>query len=282
MQRTYRINGTGLGVRRPHLGALLQAIPDDIKFFEVAPENWLRVGGRLGEALERICAQRPLVCHGLLLNLGGPDPLDFAAIDAIKAFLDQYQAVIYGDHLSFCAADGQLYELLPMPFTAEAVHHVAARIRVVQDRLERRIAIENPSYYLRLSDELDELSFINAVLEEADCDLLLDINNVYVNSVNHGYDPRVFLAGLPMNRIAYGHIAGHSRDRSGLLIDSHGTAVIEPVWELLAFAYRRFGVFPTLLERDEDIPPLVSVLPELQNITAMQQRRALGGDGLTA
>ena len=282
MQRTYRINGTGLGLRRPHLGALLDAIPDEIKFFEVAPENWLGVGGRLGEAFTRICAQRPLLCHGLLLNLGGPDALDLSAIDAIKTFLDQHQTVIYGDHLSFCAADGQLYELLPMPFTAEAVHHVAARIRVVQDRLERRIAVENPSYYLRLSDELDELSFINAVLVEADCDLLVDINNIYVNSVNHEYDPRAFLAGLPAERIAYGHIAGHSHDRNGLLVDSHGTPIIEPVWELLAFAYERCGVFPTLLERDENIPPLVGVLPEVQRIAGMQGRIAAGNNGLAA
>ena len=282
MQRTYRINGTGLGLRRPHLGALLDAIPDEIGFFEIAPENWLGVGGRLGEAFERISAQRPLVCHGLLLNLGGPDPLDLAAVDAIKGFLDRHQAVIYGDHLSFCAADGQLYELLPMPFTAEAVHHVAARIRIVHDRLERRIAIENPSYYLRLSDELDELSFINAVLEEADCDLLIDVNNIYVNSVNHAYDPRAFLAGLPAERIAYGHLAGHSRDRHGLLVDSHSTAVIEPVWELLEFAYKRCGVFPTLLERDEDIPPLTTMLPEVRRITAMQKPMAAGDDGLAA
>jgi uncharacterized protein len=279
VQRTYRINGTGLGLRRPHLGTLRDAIPDDIKFFEVAPENWLNVGGRLGEAFADICAQLPLVCHGLLLNLGGPDPLDLTAIDAIKSFLDQHQALVYGDHLSFCAADGQLYELLPMPFTAEAVHHVATRIRVVQDRLERRIAVENPSYYVRLSDELDELSFINAVLDEADCDLLIDINNI---CVNHGYDPRAFLSGLPVERIAYGHIAGHSHDRNGLLVDSHGTPVIDPVWDLLEFAYRRFGVFPTLLERDENIPPLASVLAEVQQLAAVQARVAVGSNGRAA
>jgi len=205
-----------------------------------------------------------------------------SAIDAIKGFLARHQAVIYGDHLSFCAADGQLYELLPMPFTAEAVRHIAARIRIVQDRLEQRIAVENPSYYVRLSNELDELGFINAVLAEADCDLLIDINNIYVNSINHDYDPRAFLAGLPAERIVYGHIAGHSQACHGLLIDSHGTPVIDPVWELLAFAYERCGVFPTLLERDENIPPLASVLPEVQQIAAMQLRMAAGRDGLAA
>ena len=153
MQRPYRVNGTGLGLRRTHMGPLQDHIPDEISFFEVAPENWLGVGGRLGEAFERVSSQRPLICHGLLLNLGGPDPLDVAFIERLKGFLDARQAVIYGDHLSFCAAGGQLYELLPIPFTGEAVRHVASRIREVQDRLGQRIAVENPSYYVRLADE---------------------------------------------------------------------------------------------------------------------------------
>ena len=257
-------------------------IPEEIAFLEVAPENWLGVGGRLGEAFERISAQRPLLCHGLLLNLGGPDPLDVAFVERVKDFLDAHQVVIYGDHLSYCAAGGQLYELLPIPFTAEAVQHVAARIREVQERLERRIAIENPSYYLSLSNELDESTFINAVLAEADCDLLIDINNIYVNSVNHGYDPRAFLASLPAERIAYAHIAGHSQDSDGLVIDTHGTPVIESVWGLLELAYQRFGVFPTLLERDENIPPLNEVLAEVRRIVAMQQRCAARSGGMAA
>lgn len=282
MQRTYRINGTGLGLRRTHLGPLQDHIPEEIAFFEVAPENWLGVGGRLGEAFARVSAQRPLLCHGLLLNLGGPDPLDVAFIERLKGFLDTHQVVIYGDHLSYCAAAGQLYELLPIPFTAEAVQHVAARIREVQQRLERRIAIENPSYYLSLSNELDEATFIKAVLAEADCDLLIDINNIYVNSVNHGYDARAFLASLPAERIAYAHIAGHSHDSDGLIIDTHGAPVIEPVWGLLELAYQRCGVLPTLLERDENIPPLDEVLTEVRRISAMQQRGASQRGGMAA
>ncbi|MBK6658196.1 MAG: DUF692 domain-containing protein [Proteobacteria bacterium] len=282
MQRTHRVNGTGLGLRRTHLGPLLDHIPDEIDFFEVAPENWLGVGGRIGDAFARISAERPLLCHGLLLNLGGPDPLDIAFIERIKGFLGQHRAVIYGDHLSFCAAGGQLYELLPIPFTAEAVQHVAARIREVQERLEQRIAVENPSYYVRLSDELDESTFINAVLAEADCELLIDINNIHVNSVNHGYDAKAFLASLPGERIAYAHIAGHHQDSDGLIVDTHGTPIVEPVWDLLDFAYRQFGVFPTLLERDENIPPLAELLPELRRIRAAQQRPADSGDGLAA
>ena len=252
------------------MGPLQDHVPDEIGFFEVAPENWLGVGGRLGAAFARITATRPLVCHGLLLNLGGPDPLDREFLQRLKRFLDRHEVLVYGDHLSYCAADGQLYELLPIPFTHEAVKHVAARIRQVQDTLERRIAVENPSYYVCLSSELDELSFIRAVLTEADCDLLLDVNNIYVNSVNHRYDPQAFLAGLPAERVAYAHIAGHAHDAEDLIVDTHGAAIIDTVWTLLENAYRRFGVFPTLLERDENIPPLEEVMRELRRIRLLQ------------
>lgn len=272
MQRIFPVNGAGLGLRRTHLGPLQDHIPDEIAFFEVAPENWLGVGGRLGEAFTQVSSARPLACHGLLLNLGGPDPLDLVFLQRLKVFLNQHAVAIYGDHLSFCAADGQLYELLPIPFTGDAVRYVARRIRQVQDVLERRIAVENASYYLSLSTELDELTFINAVLTEADCDLLIDINNIYVNSVNHGYDARAFIAGLPAERIAYAHIAGHANEAADLIVDTHGAAVIDPVWRLLEFAYQRCGVVPTLLERDENIPPLAELLDEVRHIRALQAR----------
>jgi uncharacterized protein (UPF0276 family) len=254
------------------MGPLQDHIPDEIAFFEIAPENWLGVGGRLGEALARITSQRPLVCHGLLLDLGGPDPLDHDLLRRLRRFLAVHDVVVYGDHLSFCAERGQLYELLPIPFTDEAIRHVAERVRRVQDALERRIAVENPSYYLTLARDIDEATFINGVLDEADCDLLLDINNVYVNSVNHGYDAEAFLARLPAGRIAYAHVAGHLREADGLVIDTHGAAVADPVWTLLESAYRRFGVFPTLLERDENIPPLAAVVAELARVRALQAR----------
>jgi uncharacterized protein (UPF0276 family) len=264
------LSGAGLGLRRTHLGPLQHQLPDEIEFFEVAPENWLGVGGRLGEAFARIVAERPLVCHGLLLNLGGPDPIDLAFLGRLARFLDAHQAVVYGDHLSYCAADGHVYELLPIPFTEEAVRHVATRIRQVQDVLGRRIAVENASYYLTLSTALDELTFIRAVLEEADCQLLLDVNNVYVNGINHRYDAEAFLRGLPGERIAYVHIAGHAREAEDLIVDTHGEAVSDPVWSLLATAYRCFGPLPTLLERDLNIPPLEDVLEEVRHIRALQ------------
>jgi uncharacterized protein (UPF0276 family) len=270
VHKTSHVNGTGLGLRRTHLGSLQGEIPPSIDFLEAAPENWLDVGGRLGQAFARVASQRPLVCHGLLLNLGGPDPLDAEFIGRLKAFLDQHDVLIYGDHLSFCAEHGQLYELLPIPFTEEAIRHVAARIREVQDRLERRIAVENASYYLTLSCDIDELTFIRSVLDEADCSLLIDINNIYVNSVNHGYDATHFIDGLPGDRIAYAHIAGHALEAADLIVDTHGADVIEPVWSLLEFAYQRFGVFPTLLERDLNIPPLVELLREVERIRQLQ------------
>ncbi|MGE0373036.1 MAG: DUF692 domain-containing protein [Gammaproteobacteria bacterium] len=265
------LHGAGLGLRRAHLGPLMASpIPTPIDFMEVAPENWLGAGGRLGHAFRAIAAKVPLVCHGLLLNLGGLDPIDVTHVLEIKAFLDRHDIRLYGDHLAFCGDEGLLYELLPMPMTEDAVMHVAQRIRQVQDLLERRIAVENASYYCAPLQEMAEIEFIRAVLDEADCDLLLDVNNVYVNSQNHGYDPRAFLQRIPAERIAYAHVAGHLRTDTGLIIDTHGAPVIDPVWELLEFAYATLGVFPTLLERDENIPALPDVLAEVAEIARLQ------------
>ncbi len=274
MTRDFPVAGAGLGLRRAHLGPLLLDIPDAIGFVEVAPENWLGAGGRLGRTFERLVERVPLVCHGLLLNLGGPDPIDREFLARLKPFLARHQVRCYGDHMTFCADAGQLYELLPMPFTSEAVMHMASRIRLVQDVLERRIAVENASYYVALAQELSELEFVTGVLAEADCDFLLDVNNVYVNSCNHGFDPFDFLRALPGERIAYAHIAGHLRNDEDVIIDTHGEAVIDPVWALLDAAYAQFGVFPTLLERDENIPPLAEVLKEVEMIRTIQQRHA--------
>ena len=270
MHRARTIQGAGLGLRRPHLAALLEAIPAEIDFMEVAPENWLGAGGRLGDAFSRIASRVPLVCHGLLLNLGGPDALDRQHVQEIGGFLDRHQVHYYGDHLSFCGESGLLYELLPMPFTEDAARHLAARVREVQDLLGRRITVENPSFYCALMQDISELEFINLVLEESDCLLLFDVNNVYVNSINHHYDAEAFIRGLPGERIAYAHIAGHLRTETGLLIDTHGERVADPVWELLTYAYQVHGVFPTLLERDENIPDLDAVLEEVRLVRKLQ------------
>jgi uncharacterized protein (UPF0276 family) len=242
-----------------------------VDFMEIAPDNWIGVGGRLGRGLREYTGQFPFVCHGLSLSLGGPEPLDETFVHRIRRFLDEHRVRFYTEHLSYCTDGGHLYDLMPIPFTEEAVHYVAARIRRAQDLLERRIGIENVSYYAAPGAELSEVEFISAVLEEADCDLLLDVNNIFVNSVNHGYDPVRFLAALPGERICYGHIAGHYNEAEDLIVDTHGAAVITDVWDLLGKAYERFGVFPTLLERDFNFPPVPELLAEVERIHHIQQ-----------
>ena len=269
----YPVHGVGLGLRRALLDSLAQYPPERIDFLELAPENWIGIGGRLGRQLRHFTERYPCTCHGLSLSLGGPAPLDEAFLRRLKDFLDTHRIRCYSEHLSYCGDDGHLYDLMPMPFTSEAVRHVASRIRRAQDVLERRIAIENVSYYAAPGKEMEEIDFLNAVLEEADCDLLFDVNNVYVNSVNHGYDPIAYLKALPARRIAYFHVAGHHREAADLLIDTHGEAVVSPVWSLLESAYAHFGAVPTLLERDFNIPPLAELLAETDAIAALQAKR---------
>jgi uncharacterized protein (UPF0276 family) len=244
--------------------------PDAVDFYEAAPENWMRIGGRLGKQFRSLTERFPCVCHGLSLSLGGPAPLNEAFLRELKEFLDHHQIRLYSEHLSYCGDDGHLYDLMPIPFTEAAVRYTAERIRRVQDILERRIAIEHISYYAAPGQEMAESEFLNAVLVEADCDLLLDLNNVYVNSVNHGYAAEAFLEAVPAERIAYAHVAGHYADAGGILVDTHGAAVSDPVWRLLSRAYGRFGMFPTLLERDFNIPPLAELLAEIHHIHVLQ------------
>lgn len=260
----------GLGLRRAMLDALLAAPAGAFDFLECAPDNWIGVGGPTGEKLAALSSRHPLSCHGLSLSLGGPDPLDDHFLRQTRDFLDRHRAVLYSEHLSYCSAGGQLYDLLPLPFTGEAVRHVAARIRQVQDALGRRIAVENVSYYAAPYQALAETDFVTAVLAEADCDLLLDVNNVFVNAANHGYDARAFIAAMPTPRIASIHIAGHHDEDDGLKIDTHGAAVKDDVWDLLGFAYATHGLRPTLLERDFNLPPLGELLGEVEGIRALQ------------
>ncbi len=266
----YPVTGAGLGLRRSLLEAL-SSVDDTVDFMEVAPENWINVGGRFGRQLREYTERYPLLCHGLSLSIAGPAELDWELLKNIKQFMRDHQVRCYSEHLSYCSDDGHLYDLLPIPFTGDAVKFVANRIRQVQDFLEQPMAIENISYYAAPQQELSESEFICAVLEEADCDLLLDVNNIYVNSINHGYDAQAYLAALPGDRIAYGHIAGHFVEAEDLLIDTHGTDVIDPVWSLLDSAYQHFGVFPTLLERDFNLPPVNELLAEVNTIKIRQK-----------
>ena len=266
------VQGVGLGLRRELL-LPLQATPlPEVSFYEVAPENWLRMGGALGKRFRYFTERHPFVCHGLSLSLGGPSPIDVDFVRDVGAFMREHGIRAYSEHLSYCSDHGHLYDLLPIPFTEDAVHYVAARIRQVQDVLGQRIAIENVSYYAAPAQEMTELEFLLAVLREADCELLLDVNNIYVNSVNHRYDPQAFLAALPGERIAWLHIAGHYDEAPDLLVDTHGSDVNAAVWALLAQAYQQFGAMPTLLERDFNIPPLPQLQQELRLIVDAQSR----------
>jgi len=264
------VKGAGLGLRRAFIGPLADRIPDVIEFMEVAPENWIDVGGRYGRQFHALTEKFPFVCHGLSLNIGGPAPLDEAFLSKVRQFLDTYNIRSYSEHLSYCGDDGHLYDLMPIPFTEEAVDYVSARIQRTQDIIGRRLVIENVSYYAAPGREMNESEFINAVIEKADCGLLLDINNIYVNSINHGYDAEAFLKSMPAERIAYAHVAGHYEEAEDLRVDTHGADVIDPVWDLLAKAYRLYGVFPTLLERDFNIPSLEDLFSEVNRIHRIQ------------
>jgi uncharacterized protein (UPF0276 family) len=267
-----KLNGAGLGLRREMLPQLLADKPAAIDFFEVAPENWLPYGGKLARNFQQLTEQHAFACHGLSLSIGSPDPLDIDFIKQIKAFLKQHRIQLYSEHLSYCSADGHLYDLMPIPFTEEAVNYVAQRVRTVQDILEQPLILENVSYYAAPGQQMTEQDFIYQLLQQADCQLLLDVNNIYVNAVNHGYDASAFLKAMPSERIAYYHVAGHYQRSSELLIDTHGAAIATPVWQLLAEAYQQHGVKPTLYERDFNLPPITELCTELQQIKQLQQR----------
>lgn len=273
MSKEYCVNGAGLGLRRGHmLEELLETNPTQIQFMEVAPENWIGVGGRLGKRFREYTERFPFVTHGLSLSIGSPSPLDVELVRDIKTFMQDHNILQYTEHLTYCSDDGHLYDLMPIPFTSDAVHYVADRIKQVQDILGERIAMENASYYAAPGKEMEEIEFINAVLQEADCELLLDVNNIYVNSINHRYDPIEFLLGLPKERIAYCHIAGHYNEAEDLIVDTHGANIIDPVWAILDKAYQAFGVFPTLLERDFNIPEVPKLMQEVDQIVHLQNK----------
>jgi uncharacterized protein (UPF0276 family) len=264
------VRGVGLGYRRPLVNQMLETPPAQVDFMELAPENWIGLGGRHADHLRSFTERYPFVAHGLSLSLGGPAPLDEDLLRRIKAFLDLHDIQIYTEHLSYCSDEGQLYDLMPIPFTEEAVRWVADRIRIVEEITERPFAVENVSYYASHGAEMSEIDFLNAVLAEADCGLLLDVNNIYVNSINHRYDALEFLAGIPAERVTYLHIAGHHEEAEDLRVDTHGAPIVDPVWELLETTYERLGPVPTMLERDFNFPPLQELLREVDQVHAAQ------------
>lgn len=296
------LQGAGLGYRRDLADDFLNLSSNNaIQFMEVAPENWVKMGGAARYKFDQAAERYPLAVHGLSLSLGGQAPLDRELLKNTKALMTQYNSTFFSEHLSYCECEGHLYDLLPMPFTEEAVKHVAQRIRYVQDFLGLQISLENTSYYLHSpTSTMNEVEFLNAIAQEADCSIHLDVNNIYVNGVNHGLlDPYVFLDQVDVKRVNYIHIAGHDEEHSAaqvvedlegesfnkikgayrhlpeLLIDTHGEAVKGTVWDLLEYAYQRLPVIPpTLLERDFNFPPFAELYAEVEHIAQLQQKYA--------
>ena len=268
------VAGAGLGFRRALLPELRASGAAGIDFFELAPENWIHAGGKLARDLRHFTERHPFVAHGLSLSLGGPAPLDENLLRDIRGFLDDHGIRAYTEHLSYCSDEGHLYDLMPIPFTDEAVRWVAGRIRRAQEILERPIAVENVSYYAAPGARMSEIEFLRAVLDESDCGLLLDVNNIYVNAINHRYDARGFLRALPAERVCYFHVAGHYVEAPDLRVDTHGADICSDVWTLLDEAYALFGPVPTLLERDFNFPPLATLVGEVAGIRDRQRRQA--------
>ena len=280
--QSYPVSGAGLGLRRALLGPLSSVSPEQINFMEVAPENWIGVGGRLGKEFRSYTERFDFMCHGLSLSIGSPDPLDITFVKQVRDFMKEHGVKAYSEHLSYCSSEGHMYDLMPIPFTAEAVSYVAERIRIVQDIIEQPLIIENVSSYAEPGKEMSEIEFLNAVIEEADCRLLLDVNNVFVNSTNHGFDAKEYLRQIPTDRISYLHIAGHYEEAKDLLVDTHGANVNQNVWDLLNYTYQQHGIIPTLLERDFNIPSVAELLSEVDQIRHMQSTRVGGDDVKTA
>lgn len=269
-------------MRRPLMEKLGQLPEDAVDFLEFAPENWVGLGGRWSKMLRAHTERFDCVAHGLSLSLGSPSPLDMDLLGRIASFLKEHGITNYSEHLSYTSDHAQLYELLPIPFTLAAARYVADRIAQVQDFLGFRMAVEHVSYYASPRAEMSEAEFVSEVVRRADCDLLLDVNNVYCNAINHGGDAQAFLRAVTSHRVAYLHLAGHRLQADGVIIDTHGAPVSEPVWSLLAETYRLFGAVPTLLERDSNFPPLAELLAELQHVRQLQQQGCLTGEDLSS
>lgn len=265
-------HGVGIGLRREHF-ASIEACERQVDWLEIIPENYVGHGGRARRNLERCRERWPVIAHGVSLSLGGPDPLPEPYVTGLRRLLDEVGAPFYTDHLCYATIDGvNFYDLLPLPFTEEAVRHTAGRIRELADRLERPVAVENITYYAVMpGGHMSEGQFVSAVVEEAGCGLLLDVNNVYVNARNHGEDPLAVLEALPLHRTMQIHIAGHVHE-GGRLLDTHGRPLVEPVWWLYEQALARVGPVPTLLEWDTDIPALDRVLDEADRARSLWQR----------
>jgi len=264
--------GFGLGLRPQHYAAVLDGAPPRVDWFEAISENYMVPGGRPLAMLARVRERWPVALHGVGLSIGSTEPLNDEYLDALETLIRRIEPSWISDHLCFTGAGGHnTHDLLPLPYTEEALDHVVSRIVRVQERLGRRLLIENPSSYVSWPEStLGEAAFLATLAERADCLLLLDVNNVYVSAFNHGFDADAYIAALPAGRIAQIHLAGH-RDLGTHIIDTHDRAVIDPVFALYGRTVERIGPVSTMIERDDDIPPLGELVAELDRV------RAVGG-----
>lgn len=248
-------------------------------FVEIAPENWIGLGGYWGKKLREVSEKYQITTHGLSLSIGSADPLNWDFIKKIKDFIKTHDIKIYSEHLSYSQSDNaHLYDLLPIPFREDAVKHIVKRIKEVQDFLEIPIALENVSYYTSVAAEMDEATFIKSIVEESGCQLLLDINNVYVNAFNQNYDAKKFINDLPLDAVAYMHMAGHEKVEEDLIIDTHGMPIIDDVFELYEWTLPKINKVPVLLERDFNFPEMQEIKDEmkkLDNIASQQWNNEL-------
>jgi uncharacterized protein len=258
--------GYGLGARPQHYDDLLGEFAGSVAWLEALTENYLVPGGKPLHYLTRLRERYPIVFHGVSLSIGGSDPLDARYLSEVKKLINRFEPAWVSDHLCWTGVDGvNLHDLLPLPFTEAVLRHVVARVEHVQERLGRRIALENVSSYVSFPhSDMTEWEFVREVAERADCLLLLDVNNVYVSSRNSDFDPLAYLRGIPVERVQQFHLAGH-RDQDGCLIDTHDAPVCDAVWRLFAAAVARFGPLSTMIERDDHIPPLADLLAELEH-----------------
>lgn len=274
MSTSKTVEGVGLGLRHDLAEELFERAPDEVRWLEIHPENYVRRGGRFALNLERALDRWAIVPHGLTLCFGATERFERGYLRELAELLERVNAPWYSDHLCFAGIDGIfLHDLLPLPFTRESIEIAAARVREVRDAIERPVAIENVSYYADPAPRaMEEPDFVLEVLEAADCKLLLDVNNVFVNSINHRFDPKAYIDRIPPERVVQIHVAGHFTRKNGIIIDTHGEPVCDGVYDLLAYTLERMGPVPVLLERDQNIPPLDVLLEEVRRLTRIYDR----------
>lgn len=273
------MNKVGIGLRKEFAEEFADGNYLNVDFVEFAPENWMNIGGYWKKVIDKIAEKYPIYCHGLSLSIGSPEELDWAFLKQVKQFLNQYNIPIYSEHLSYSkAANAHLYDLLPMPFRKDAVKHIVQRINQVQDFLERELTLEIVSYYTSVEAQMSEIEFINSIAQESKCKLLLDVNNVYVNSFNHQYDAKEFINALPLQQVEYVHMAGHEQVSPDLIIDTHGEPIVDKVYDLFEHTIPLLKNVPVLLERDFNIPDaeeLQSEIDKLKSICTNKHKSAI-------